>query len=215
MPNRDVHKMRESYDSSILLETDCNADPFLQFEKWFSEAVEDKIFEPNAMTLATTGKDGQPSARMVLLKAYSHEGFVYYSNYESKKGKQIRDNEKVALLFWWAKHSRQVRIEGIAITTPKEENKIYFHSRPRESQIAALISDQSSVVESREALEKLYREKEKEFTEKEVPLKKNWGGFNVRPHSFEFWQGKGNRLHDRIQYSKDEKGNWKIERLAP
>ncbi|MDB5226018.1 MAG: pyridoxamine 5-phosphate oxidase [Bacteroidota bacterium] len=215
MPNRDVHKMRESYNSSILLETDCNADPFLQFEKWFSEAVEDKIFEPNAMTLATTGNDGQPSARMVLLKAYSHDGFIYYSNYESKKGIQIQDNNKVALCFWWAKHSRQVRIEGIASRTPKEKNEIYFHSRPRESQVAALISDQSKVVDSRETLEQLYREKEKEFSDKEIPLKENWGGFIVTPYLFEFWQGKGNRLHDRIQYSKEESGAWKIERLAP
>jgi pyridoxamine-phosphate oxidase len=215
MPNRDLHKMRQSYDASFLLEEHCDKNPFHQFDKWFHEAVEAKTFEPNAMSISTSGKDGQPSSRMVLLKSFDEQGFIFYTNYQSRKGEQIADNSKVALLFWWAPQQRQVRIEGTAKFTDAASNNVYFHSRPRDSPIAALISDQSKVIEGRHVLEKLYFEKESEYTDKEVPLKEHWGGYIVVPHLFEFWQGRTSRLHDRIQYTIDGEGLWKMERLSP
>jgi pyridoxamine 5'-phosphate oxidase len=215
MPNRDLHKMRESYETSSLLEEDCDKSPFLQFEKWFHHALEDKLYEPNAMSVSTCNKNGQPSSRMVLLKSFDENGFVFYTNYKSRKGNDIHQNSKVALLFWWAQHERQVRIEGIASTTNRDLNDIYFHSRPRGSQIAATISDQSKVIANREVLDKLYSEKEKEFEGKDIPMKEHWGGYVIVPHLFEFWQGRKSRLHDRIQYTKEGDGLWKAERLAP
>jgi pyridoxamine 5'-phosphate oxidase len=215
MPNRDLHKMRESYTSSILLEEECDPDPFLQFDKWFHQAIEAKMYEPNAMALATTGNDGQPSVRMVLLKSFDRNGFVFFSNYVSHKGKQISDNNKVGLLFRWSGHERQVRIEGFTTKTSEALNDEYFHSRPKGSQIAATISDQSKPIENRQVLDQLYIQKEKEFADKEVPLKENWGGYVVTPLVFEFWQGRESRLHDRIRYTKENDGSWKMERLAP
>jgi pyridoxamine 5'-phosphate oxidase len=206
--------MRENYEAACLLEKDCAPDPVDQFEKWFREAIDGRVDEPNAMAVATCGADGQPSVRMVLLKSFDHDGFVFYSNYESRKGSQIIENAKVSLLFWWAPLQRQVRIEGLATQTPRALNELYFHSRPRGSQIAATVSEQSRVIESREALEQLYQEKEKELGDGEIPLKKNWGGYLVAPSMMEFWQGRASRLHDRIRYTKEE-SQWKAERLAP
>lgn len=207
--------MRENYKHSYLIEEECDPDPFVQFDGWFHQALEAGMYEPNAMALATAGSNGQPSVRMVLLKSFDHEGFVFFTNYESRKGHQISDNQKVALLFWWWGHQRQVRIEGYVLKTPAPLNDEYFHSRPKESQIAALISEQSKVVESREVLERLYAEKEKEFGDRQVPLKEHWGGFVVKPLLFEFWQGRESRLHDRLQYTRNESGLWIRERLYP
>ena len=214
MPNRDLNNMRESYESSFLLEEDCDKNPFKQFDKWFQFAVIDKLIEPNAMQIATVGNDLQPSLRTVLLKSFDVNGFIFYTNYESKKGNQIAENEKIALLFWFREHERQIRIEGTAHKTSQASNDIYFHSRPRSSQLAATVSAQSKVVENRAALEKLFEEKNQEFLDKEIPLKENWGGYLVVPTLFEFWQGRRSRLHDRIQYTK-ENNSWKMERLAP
>lgn len=215
MPNRDLNNMRASYESSILLEKDCDANPFHQFDKWFHQVLNDGLIEPNAMQIATVGKDLQPSIRTVLLKSFDENGFVFYTNYESKKGKQLAENEKTALLFWYREHERQIRIEGTVQRTPRELNDVYFHSRPIDSQLAATISSQSEVIPDREYLDKLFLEKQQAFLNKEIPLKEEWGGYVVVPNLFEFWQGRKSRLHDRIQYTKDDGGNWKIERLAP
>lgn len=215
MPNRDVHNMRASYESSFLLEEDCDANPFQQFDKWFNHAVDDKLIEPNAMQIATVGKNLQPSLRTVLLKSFDENGFVFYTNYESKKGKQLAENEKIALLFWFREHERQIRIEGTVQRTSRKLNDVYFHSRPTDSQLAATISSQSEVIPNREMLDKLFQEKQQEFSNKEIPLKENWGGYIVTPNLFEFWQGRKSRLHDRIQYSLISADNWKMERLAP
>jgi pyridoxamine 5'-phosphate oxidase len=213
MPNRDVHNMRESYESSFLLEEDCDANPFHLFDKWFHHAIEAKIPEPNAMTLATAGLDGQPTARIVLLKSFSSHGFVFYTNYESRKGKQMLENNKVALLFWW--QERQVRIEGVVKKVEKLTAEKYFHSRPKGSQIGALISPQSQVLENRFVLEEKYKEAEHNFRGKVVPFPDNWGGYVVVPEIMEFWQGRISRLHDRIQYTRVSGDTWKMERLAP
>ncbi len=213
MPNRDVHHMRESYESSFLLEEHCNEDPFLQFDEWFHHAIEMKLPEPNAMTLATAGSDGQPSARIVLLKSFSKEGFVFYTNYESRKGRQMQENEKVALLFWWAE--RQVRIEGVITKVDKEAAQKYFHSRPKGSQIGAIVSPQSQVLENRFVLEEKFKEAEHAYRGKEVPYPEHWGGYVVVPQLIEFWQGRVSRLHDRIQYTRIADDKWKMERLAP
>lgn len=213
MPNRDVHNMRESYESSFLLEEDCDANPFHQFDKWFHHAIDIKLPEPNAMTLATVGKDGQPSARIVLLKSFSRHGFIFYTNYESRKGKQMQENDKVSLLFWW--QERQVRIEGVVNHVDRAAAETYFHSRPKGSQIGALVSPQSQVLENRNILEERFKELEHEYRGKEVPLPENWGGYIVTPNLMEFWQGRLSRLHDRIQYTRIAEDSWKIERLAP
>ena len=213
MPNRDLNNMRESYESSFLLEEHCDSDPFIQFDKWFHHAVEAKVAEPNAMTLATVGSNGQPSARIVLLKSFNQNGFVFYTNYESKKGKQMIENSKVALLFWW--QERQVRIEGVVQKVDRISAEKYFHSRPADSQIGAIVSPQSQVLKNRFVLEERFKETENEFAEKEIPLPDNWGGYIVEPVLFEFWQGRVSRLHDRIQYRLLSENKWTMERLAP
>lgn len=213
MPNREIHHMRESYESSFLLEEHCSPNPFRQFDQWFHQAIDAKVQEPNAMTLATAGKDGQPSARIVLLKSFSEDGFIFYTNYESHKGQQMQENAKVALLFWW--QERQVRIEGTVQKTDRQSAEKYFHSRPKGSQIGAMVSKQSSVLENRFILEDKYKELEHTYHGKEVPLPDYWGGYLVVPQVIEFWQGRVSRLHDRIRYRRVADGEWKMERLAP
>lgn len=215
MPNRDLNNMRESYESSSLLEQDCDKNPFKQFDKWFHNALNDNLNEANAMQIATVGLDLQPSIRTVLLKSFDKDGFVFYTNYESKKGIQIKENDKVTLLFWYREHERQIRIEGTAKKTKLEENDIYFHSRPKDSQLAAMVSEQSKKVESRIVLDEMFKAKNEEYANKKIPLKENWGGYVVVPNLFEFWQGRKNRLHDRIQYTLKENNIWTIERLFP
>lgn len=215
MPNRDLNNMRESYESGCLLEKDCDKNPFNQFDKWFQQALSEKIKEPNAMQIATVGNDGQPSIRTVLLKSFDKDGFVFYTNYKSKKGIQLAQNNKIAILFFYEEHERQIRIEGIVHKCTSEENNAYFHARPVDSQIAATISAQSQVVADRAVLENLFEAKKQEFLNKEIPLKEDWGGYIVTPVLFEFWQGRKNRLHDRIQYTKTKTGDWIMERLMP
>jgi pyridoxamine 5'-phosphate oxidase len=207
--------IRKNYSQASLTEQSADKDPIKQFDKWWQEAVEAKIDEVNAMTLATASADGIPSARIVLLKEFSDNGFVFYTNYSSYKGKQLEENPKACLVFFWKEMERQVRITGIVQKVPGEESDLYFHSRPAGSQIGASISPQSNVIESREWLEKQYASKEAAIKGGEVNRPDNWGGYQVKPVVIEFWQGRPSRLHDRLEYTLQENGSWKIERLAP
>ena len=213
--NNSIASIRKVYKLQSLLEKDVDANPVLQFEKWWQQAVESKIDEVNALTLSTSSPSGVPSSRIVLLKGIQEEGFTFFTNYDSLKGKEIEQNPQVALLFFWKEMERQIRIEGIAKKISTEESDEYFHSRPRESRLGAWSSPQSTVINNREVLQENLLKYEKEFANKEVPRPINWGGYNVQPRLMEFWQGRPGRLHDRIQYSKDQQNNWQIKRLAP
>ena len=206
--------MRKDYGLAGLLEKDLAKNPFRQFEKWFAEAEAAKIPEPNAMTLATTSRDGRPSARTVLLKAVDGRGFVFYTNYESRKGRELADNAHAALLFPWITMERQVVVEGPVVRVTREEAEVYFHSRPRASQLAAWASPQSTAIAGRAVLEESYRVVEKKYEGREVPLPPQWGGYRLSPVTVEFWQGRRSRLHDRLRYRRDEGGDWVVERLA-
>lgn len=211
----DPSALRRNYTRESLSEADVNTDPFKQFEHWFREALNSQLPEPNAMTLASATPDGRPSARTVLLKGFDHQGFVFYTNYESKKGQEVDTNPRVALLFTWLELERQIRIEGTAERVSAEESEDYFQSRPKGSQVGAWASPQSRVIPGREWLEEKMEELNDTFKHDEnLPLPPFWGGYRVRPDCIEFWQGRENRLHDRIQYTRTETG-WKIERLAP
>lgn len=211
----DPSALRRNYTRESLSEADVNADPFKQFDHWFREALNSQLPEPNAMTLASATPDGRPSARTVLLKGFDHQGFVFYTNYESKKGQEIDTNPQVALLFTWLELERQIRIEGAAERVSPEESETYFQSRPKGSQVGAWASPQSRVISGREWLEEKMEELNDTFKHDEnLPLPPFWGGYRVRPDCIEFWQGRENRLHDRIRYTRTETG-WKIERLAP
>jgi pyridoxamine 5'-phosphate oxidase len=207
--------MRKDYSMAGLLEKDLAKDPFRQFERWFQEAEAAKIPEPNAMTLATTGRDGRPAARTVLLKACDGRGFVFYTNYESRKGRELDANPRAALLFPWVAMERQITVEGPVARVTREEAEAYFHSRPRPSQLAAWASPQSTAVAGRAVIEESYRVIEKKYEGRTVPLPPNWGGFRVTPETVEFWQGRRSRLHDRLRYRREPGGDWVVERLAP
>ncbi len=212
----DLSHYRKTYEKKELLQSNVDANPLQQFRIWFYEAVEHGgADEPNAMAVASLGEDGFPKNRMVLLKKYNEEGFVFYTNYDSEKGKSIIAHPKVCLSFFWPTLERQVIIKGIAEKTSEIDSENYFQSRPKGSQLGAVVSDQSSVVASREMLENKLKELEKQYENTEIPRPKNWGGFLVKPQSIEFWQGRPNRLHDRIRYTLQEDFDWKIERLAP
>lgn len=212
---KNLANMREDYRLKSLDLNDVSKNPFTQFDTWFKEAVSSKIHEPNAMTLATASKDGFPSARVVLLKGIEKDGFVFYTNYESRKAMEMLENPNVALVFCWFELQRQVRIEGVVSKITKKQSAAYFKSRPPGSQIGAWASPQSRVIENREVLEAYVKDIEKKFeSHDELPLPRFWGGFKVKPTKVEFWQGRTSRLHDRIQYRK-EKRSWIIERLAP
>jgi pyridoxamine 5'-phosphate oxidase len=191
------------------------ASPFLQFQRWFEEAIATGIAEPNAMSLATVGADGQPWLRSVLLKLYDEHGFVFFTNYASTKAHQIEGNARVALLFPWVALARQVAITGRASKIPTTESVKYFATRPRGSQIGAWASPQSQVIRSRSLLETKVEEIKRKFAEGQIPLPSFWGGYRVVPDTIEFWQGRENRLHDRFRYSRASEGGWQIERLAP
>ncbi|MCB0548876.1 MAG: pyridoxamine 5'-phosphate oxidase [Phaeodactylibacter sp.] len=212
----DIENLRKEYSASTLDVGDVNEDPLLQFGNWFGEAMAAQLPEPNAMILATSTPDGMPSARTVLLKAADEQGFVFYTNYESRKGKVLERNPRAALVFLWLELQRQVRVEGLIEKVSREESEAYFISRPKGSQIGAWVSPQSQPIDGRDILEAKTIELERQYAGSEyLPLPPNWGGFRVRPTLLEFWQGRPNRLHDRIQYTLLEKGKWKIERLAP
>ncbi len=214
--NNDLGNYRKSYDKGSLLETDISENPLELFQKWFFEV--DQHFpqdETNAMTLSTLGEDGFPKGRVVLLKKYTHEGFIFYTNYESEKGKAIVAHPKVSLSFHWAGAERQVIIKGNAEKIATNLSDGYFQSRPRGSQLGAHASLQSTVVSSREVLENQLKTLEEKFENKSIPRPEFWGGFIVKPIEIEFWQGRANRLHDRIRYQLQSDLNWKIERLSP
>jgi len=198
-----------------LREQDVDPDPIRQFERWFGEACQCAALEPNVMTLATATPDGCPSARLVLLRGISERGFTFFTNYESRKARELDANPRAALVFFWRELERQVRIEGSVERTSDDESDRYFHSRPQGARISAWASPQSEVVVSREALLEWSREFEIRFGDGLVPRPANWGGYRVVPASIEFWQGGANRLHDRLRYVRRDEGGWRIEHLAP
>lgn len=210
-----IPDLRKEYKLRSLSEADVAADPLAQFTTWWNEATNAGIDEVNAMTLSTASADGLPSARIVLLKGYDPAGFVFFTNYNSFKAQQIAENPRAALLFFWKELERQVRITGIIEKTTEAESDTYYNSRPEGSRIGAWASPQSHVIESREWLERREQDYQKEFDGKRILRPENWGGYRIKPVAVEFWQGRPSRLHDRIQYTLQENGEWKIERLAP
>ena len=212
----DIGQLRAQYSDAELNRQDLDADPLRQFDRWFQQAREADLPEPNAMALATAGSDGIPTIRVVLLKAYDERGFVFFTNYQSAKARQISANARVAMNFLWHPLQRQVNITGVAQKIGSAESLKYFLSRPRGSQLGAWISNQSAVISSRQILRMKFEEVKRKFRAGEVPLPDHWGGYRVKPDSLEFWQGRPNRLHDRFRYLRDEADQqWVIERLAP
>ena len=212
----DLGYLRTEYTLEGLRRKQLDRDPFQQFALWFKQACDVNLPESNAMSLATVSAAGEPSQRMVLLKYFDRQGFVFFTNYESKKARQIEENPQVSLLFFWIALERQVQISGTATKISTAESLKYFATRPRGSQIGAWCSQQSTVISSRQMLEMKFDEIKRKFQNHEIPLPSAWGGYRVVPHSFEFWQGRPNRLHDRFLYSRlDTEATWDIQRLAP
>ncbi len=212
----DIQKLRREYAHSSLDEKDVAANPIEQFQKWFEEALNSNVLEPNAMTLATSDAAGNPSARIVLLKGLTDDRFVFFTNYLSRKGEDLAQNPRACLLFFWKELERQVKIEGTVSKIPEAASTEYFQSRPKASQIGAWVSPQSRRVENRRWLEQKYAELDEKYADSEtLPRPPHWGGFAVKPEKIEFWQGRPSRLHDRILYSLTPENVWKIERLAP
>jgi pyridoxamine 5'-phosphate oxidase len=208
-----LSEIRKNYTRATLSEKSVH-DPFPLFEKWMEEAIEGRVNEPTAMLLSTVSEENKPSSRVVLLKLFTQEGFHFFTNYNSRKGNEISANSHVALLFFWPELEREVRIEGMATRSSKEISDQYFSERPYESQISAIVSPQSRVVESRDALERLWNEKQIASNGGKLERPESWGGYFVRPSRIEFWQGRPNRLHDRILFVKNEQ-EWLVSRLAP
>jgi pyridoxamine 5'-phosphate oxidase len=215
MNNEELQNLRNDYSAATLTEKEVKQDPINQFDKWFNDAITANVNEPNAMTLATATTNGHPSARIVLLKGFNKEGFMFYTNYLSRKGKEMAKNPLVSAVFFWPELERQVRIEGIIEKLDREQSEAYFHSRPKASQLGAVASAQSQEIVGRKDLEAKMAELEIEFADKEVPKPSYWGGYIIKPRLVEFWQGRSSRLHDRIVYKKIDNKNWKIVRLAP
>jgi pyridoxamine 5'-phosphate oxidase len=213
--NTPLSSLRQNYTKGRLLENEIDQNPFNQFHFWFKEAVDSPEKEPNVMTLATIDNQGKPNARIVLLKDLDEKGFVFFTNYQSEKGQQLSTNPYASLVFWWAELERQVRVEGKVEKISEGESDQYFQSRPLGSQLGAWASPQSQVIESREVLDKNLQVLENQYQGKSIPRPAHWGGFRVIPHKFEFWQGRSNRLHDRICYHLQDNQGWDIKRLAP
>lgn len=209
-----IADIRKDYKQHSLDEADIAADPFAQFDRWWNEALAAEVDEVNAMTLASATKAGMPSARIVLLKGYDKNGFVFFTNYESAKGKELQENPYAALVFFWKELERQVRIEGRVEKVRAEESDEYFHSRPEGSRIGAWASPQSAIISNRNIIETNVEQYTKRFAEQLIPRPAYWGGYRVIPTAFEFWQGRSSRLHDRFQYTQLNE-SWKVERLAP
>lgn len=213
--DKTVAGLRKDYTLESLSELEVELNPFIQFKKWFNQALAAQLPEPNAMTIATATPDGKPSARMVLLKDFDERGFTCFTNYNSHKGQELAENPQAALVFWWAELERQVRISGYVEKVSETESDQYFHSRPANSRLGAWVSNQSEVIESREVLERRLQEFQNKYENQEILRPPHWGGLRVIPTEIEFWQGRSSRLHDRLLYSRLDNGTWKIERLSP
>jgi len=211
----DLQRLRKEYTRAGLAEADADPDPVEQFRKWFGEALAANLHEPNAMILASATLDGRTSARVVLLKGYDERGFLFYTNYEARKSRELEENPRCTLVFYWGELERQVRIEGRAKHISGEESDEYYRSRPRGSQLSAWASAQSRPVEDRGILEKRLRELEAKYEGREIPRPPFWGGYRVEPGAVEFWQGRENWLQDRLRYKRHPEGGWRIERLVP
>lgn len=209
-----LNAIRRDFADKPLNEESANNNPFIQFGVWFEEAVNAQLLDPYAMSVSTVNKEGQPSTRIVYLRHISEEGLVFYTNYSSHKGEDISVNNKVAINFFWGELERQIRVEGVVRKVSEEMSDTYFSKRPRESQIGAWSSDQSSKINNRAELEELVKHFTEKFKNKEVPRPPHWGGYIIEPQKFEFWQGRPSRLHDRLVYSK-EGSDWLVNRLAP
>jgi len=210
-----LESLRREYSRKAITKENVQDDPFDQFSAWFDEAMESDVTDANAMTLATADSSGQPSSRIVLLKGFDSEGFRFYTNYESRKGHDLKENPKASLNFFWPALERQICIRGSVKKLSREESEAYFKTRPRDSQLGAWASSQSSEVRDRQELENKLSEVSSRFEQEEVPIPDFWGGYILRPDYIEFWQGRPGRLHDRILYTRESGGDWKIKRLSP
>lgn len=211
---QDISSIRKEYSLQSFDENDADAEPVKQFEKWWRQAESGEVLEFNAMTLATVNAEGKPSARIVLLKAFDDRGFVFYTNYDSRKGQELAANPHAALILFWKELERQVRIEGVVEKLPESESDAYFSTRPHGSKLGAWASPQSQVIDSRALLNSRLHELKNKFGEEVVPRPENWGGYLLKPVAVEFWQGRPDRMHDRLKYNLED-GQWKMHRLAP
>jgi pyridoxamine 5'-phosphate oxidase len=210
-----IPSLRHEYVSQGLRRSDLNPDPLKQFAAWFTAAVEAGIRDVNAMALASASADGRPSVRIVLLKGFADDGFTFFTNYDSQKGRELDANPHAELCIYWPQLERQIRVSGAVERASREESARYFHSRPRGSQLGAWVSRQSEVIDARQVLEARLAEMTERFAADEVPLPPHWGGYRLKPATIEFWQGRPNRLHDRFRYTRGADGVWQIDRLAP
>ncbi len=210
-----IADLRKDYTLEDLTETEVDPNPFIQFKQWFEQALSAQLPEPNAMTIATATPDGKPSARMVLLKDFDERGFVFFTNYNSRKGQELAENPQAALVFWWAELERQVRIIGHVEQVSEAESDKYFYSRPENSRLGAWASRQSEAITSREVLEQNLQQLQHQYENQEIPRPSHWGGLRVIPTEIEFWQGRPSRLHDRLLYTRLDTQTWKIQRLSP